>query len=54
MYCIHNGKSCLMVWDRERGEYVYIPEKKWDKMTTTEKHKYRETHMSTEYDLQGR
>ncbi len=26
MYCIHNGKPCLMVYDTEKGKYVYNTE----------------------------
>lgn len=52
MYAIHNGKPCVMVWSVERGEYVYIPERRWEKMTKEEKQKYRETHMSTKFDLE--
>lgn len=45
MFCIHNGKSCVMVYDVEAGKYVYIPERKWDKLTKVEKvTKYRLTH----------
>lgn len=26
MYCVHNGKVCIMVYDPIKKEYVYIPE----------------------------
>lgn len=48
MYCIHNGKPCLMVYDTEKGKYVYIPERKWDKLNHEEKARYRETHWYNE------
>lgn len=41
MYLIHNGKSCVMVWDVNRGKYVYITEKRWDKMTKEQKSEYK-------------
>ncbi len=45
MFCIHNGKPCVMVYDVEAGKYVYILERKWDKLTKFEKiTKYRLTH----------
>lgn len=29
MWCIHNGKSCVMVWHIKNCKWVYIPFKKW-------------------------
>ena len=29
MYCVHNGKVCVMVYDPIKKEYVYIPEDKY-------------------------
>lgn len=29
MYCVHNGKVCVMVYDPTRKEYVYIPENEY-------------------------
>lgn len=52
MYVIHKGKPCVMVWSIERGEYVYIPERRWEKMTKEDRQKYRSTHMSTRFDLE--
>ena len=40
-YCIHNGKSCVMVWHVNKGEYVYISEKRWDKMPKEKKSEYK-------------
>ena len=54
MFCIHNGKSCVMVYDVEAGKYVYIPERKWDKLTKFEKiTKYRLSHMSGNSDFEN-
>ena len=32
MWCVHNGKVCMMVYDSTKGKYVYIPERKWHRM----------------------
>lgn len=48
MYCIHNGKSCVMVYDIIKGEYVYIPEKKWDKLNKEQKKQFRVSHLHEE------
>lgn len=40
MYCVHNGKCCVMVYNVERGEFVYIAERRWDKMTKEQKNRY--------------
>lgn len=54
MFCIHNGKCCAMVYDMEAGEYVYIPERKWDKLSKAEKlAKYRLSHMSENSDFEN-
>lgn len=29
MYCVYNGRVCVMVYDQERKQYVYIPEDKY-------------------------
>lgn len=26
MYCVHNGKVCVMLWNPIKNEWVYIPE----------------------------
>lgn len=31
MYCVHNGKVCVMVYDSIKKEYVYIPEDEYEK-----------------------
>ena len=31
MYCVHNGKVCVMVYDSIKKEYVYIPENEYEK-----------------------
>lgn len=41
MWVVKNGKVSIMVQDIKRGmKWVYIPEKKWDSMTATEKERY--------------
>ena len=47
MYCVHNGKSCVMVWHVNKGKYVYIAEKRWDKMTKAQKSEYKQAPFST-------
>lgn len=42
MYCVHNGKVCLMLWDTATENYVYIPESTYNKLTPTEKLRYKE------------
>lgn len=39
MWCVHKDKVCIMVWDIEKGKYVYIPEKKWNRIKKEEKYK---------------
>lgn len=34
MWCVHNGKVCIMVFDPETQEYKYIPEKEYKGDTT--------------------
>ena len=48
MYCIHNGKTCLMVYDTEKGKYVYIPERKWDRLNKDQKKQFRISHLHEE------
>lgn len=40
MYCVYKDKVCLMVWHIKRAQWVYIPEKKWYKMSDRQKRKY--------------
>ena len=54
MFCIHNGKCCVMVYAMEIGKYVYISERKWDKLPKAEKlAKYRLSHMSGNSDFEN-
>lgn len=48
MYCIHNGKPSVMVFDTVKGEYVYIPEKKWDNLNKDQKKRFRISHLHEE------
>ena len=48
MYCIHNGKTCLMVYDTVKGKYVYIPEKKWDRLNKDQRKQFRISHLHEE------
>ena len=43
MYCIHNGKSCVMIWSINNGKFVYITENRWDKMTKEQKREYKQS-----------
>jgi hypothetical protein len=29
MYCVHNGRVCVMVYDANKMEWVYIPEEEF-------------------------
>jgi hypothetical protein len=29
MYCVHNGRVCVMVYDASKKEWVYIPEQEY-------------------------
>ena len=45
MYVIKNGKVCVMVQDSKKAskygmKWVYIPEKKWLRMTDQQKARY--------------
>ena len=48
MYCVHNGISCVMVYDTEKGKYVYIPEKKWDKLSKDQRKQFKISHLHDE------
>lgn len=41
MYCIINGKVCVMVFDEQKNEWKYIPEKKWNKLPPKIKNRFR-------------
>lgn len=32
MYCVHNGRVCVMVYDPNKKEYVYIPENEYRRL----------------------
>lgn len=32
MYCVKNGKICILVFNRKNGKYQYIPETTWNKI----------------------
>ena len=42
MYCIFNGKTCIMMWDIIAEKYVYIPENVWYSFTEKAKERYTE------------
>jgi len=48
MYCVHNGISSVMVYDTVKGKYVYIPEKKWDKLNKDQRKQFRISHLHEE------
>ena len=48
MYCVRNGVSCVMVYDTEKGKYVYIHEKKWDKLSKDQRKIFRISHLHDE------
>ena len=31
MYCVHNGKVCVMLYDESKRKWVYIPEDEYRK-----------------------
>ena len=31
MYCVHNGKVCIMIYDNNKKEWIYIPENEYEK-----------------------
>lgn len=37
MYCIKDGKICILVFNRKKGKYQYIPERTWQKIPKCEK-----------------
>ena len=48
MYCVHNGIASVMVYDTVKGEYVYIPERKWDRLNKDQKKQFRISHLHEE------
>ena len=48
MYCVHNGIPSVMVYDTVKGEYVYIPERKWDRLNKDQKKQFRISHLHEE------
>lgn len=40
MACVYNGKPCIMVWHIKREKWVYIPIKKWCRMSDRQRNKY--------------
>ena len=52
MYCIHNGKCSMMVKKKKKGEYVYITEKKWHKLTKEQKKRYKLSYLHEETNFE--
>lgn len=40
MYCVHQGKVCLQVWNPRRESWQYIPIAKWERMSERARSKY--------------
>ena len=40
MYAVKNGSVCIMLWSLFKRKWVFIPEKKWYKMTIDQKAQY--------------
>lgn len=40
MYCVHQGKVCLQVWDPRREQWVYFPLVKWERMSDRARARY--------------
>ena len=40
MYCVHNGKVCLQVWNPRRECWQYIPLTKWQRMSERQRNKF--------------
>lgn len=42
MYCVHHGKVSVMVYDILKNRYIFIPFRRWEKMTEDKRSRYRE------------
>ena len=40
MYCVHQGKVCIQVWNPRRSKWVYIQEKVWSRMDARARARY--------------
>ena len=40
MYCVHQGKVCIQVWNPRRELWQYIPLAKWQRMSDRARAKY--------------
>ena len=46
MWVVYNGKTCVMAWDCDKNDWIYIPERVWyNRLTPAERQKYIEWYM---------
>lgn len=43
MYCVKNGQVCILVYNRKKDKYQYIPETAWKKIPDERKEKEYDT-----------
>lgn len=47
MWVVHDGKTCVMAWDNNKHDWIYIPERDWyNKMTSEEREQYIKWYMT--------
>lgn len=46
MWTVYNGKTCVMVWDNNKHNWIYIPERKWYSMDPKSRQKYIEWYIN--------
>ena len=40
MYCVDHGRVCIQVWNPRRDKWEYIPERKWQRISTRARARY--------------
>lgn len=46
MWTVYNGKTCVMAWDANKRDWVYIPEREWYAMNAKDRQQYIEWYMN--------
>ena len=47
MWVVKDGKTCVMIWDADKHDWVYIPERTWyNSMTAKQREQYIKWYMT--------
>lgn len=41
MYCVRNGRVCIMVFDEQKNKYRFFRSHKWEKMSAEKRNQFR-------------